>query len=208
MDLLTNLSILIPNHNEEKIEEVKFWCKYFFPSAEIIIENDKNGEGKGCTLRKALSKSTKDKILFLDGDLDIFPLKIYKLIPHLETHDIVIGTKQWTKTKFPRNIISFLSRNLIKVMFCLPVSDTQTGLKLFKRETLQEWKTNGYIFDIEILAKAHKQGYKIKEVPIMNVQTTKHKSIKILGKELWSALNLWFRLSFPLSGMTNTSKNV
>lgn len=197
MDTFSNLSILIPNHNEKRIQETQFWCEVFYPKAEIIIENDPEGKGKGYTLRRALLRSTRGLIVLIDGDMDIFPLKICKLLPYLETHDIVIGSKE-IPSLFPRNLITIFSRKFIKTLFRLPISDTQTGIKLFKRESLSSWQSDGYLFDIEILYKAHKQGFKIKEVPIKNVVISKQKSLSTLWRTLCQAISLSYRLSFRL----------
>ena len=192
MDKFSNLSILIPNHNEKKIQEVKFWCERFFPKAEIIIEQDKEGKGKGITLYRALAKSTKDNVVFLDGDMDIFPLKIMKLLPHLEHSDIVIGTKDCKQ----RKKLSSFAKILIKLLFNMPLTDTQTGIKVFKRHALPEWETDGYLFDVEILYKAHKNGFKITEVPLKNIVVSKKKSLLTLARCACELIYLRFRLLF------------
>ena len=56
-------------------------------------------------------------------------------------------------------------------MFGLPVHDTQTGLKLFKTNVLQEVMPKiiikQFAFDLEILAIACRSGFKIEEAPII-----------------------------------------
>ena len=198
MDILKNLSIIIPNHNEVRVGEVESWCKRLFPSAEIIVENDLQGQGKGYTIRNAVKKSTKSWVAFMDADMDIFPMKLFKLLPHAQTHDIVIAKKETSHLSIPRRILTEGSRLLIKLFFRIPVSDTQTGLKLFKRDTISSWETNGYLFDVEILYKAHIAGRKIKEVPITNVLSTKSKGLKEIFKCLKELNILYVRLSSRL----------
>ena len=59
---------------------------------------------------------------------------------------------------------------MLKMMFHLNTHDTQTGIKLFKKEVIKpivsRMQAEGYAFDIEILAMAAKDGRKICEAPI------------------------------------------
>jgi glycosyltransferase involved in cell wall biosynthesis len=195
MDTQSNLSIIIPNHHEKEVEWVYCFCRYFFPYAEIIIENDPDGRGKGYTIRRGFQKSTKDWIIFIDGDMDIHPRDIKTLLDEKKDSDIVIGKKSFESMRNNRKIISGFSRLIIKTLFNIPVSDTQTGIKLFNRNALKEWKTDGFLFDVEILHNAHKQGFKIKEVQVF-AKSSKNKSLKDLGKTLCELITLWFRLSY------------
>ena len=51
---------------------------------------------------------------------------------------------------------------------------------------------NQFAFDVELLQKAHKRGYKISEVTV-SVNSTKSKSIKDILKCLHDVIILWFR---------------
>ena len=59
---------------------------------------------------------------------------------------------------------------MIKILFGLPVKDTQTGFKLFRYEALKNGISRivvkRYAFDLELLEVLHKMGYKIIECPI------------------------------------------
>lgn len=184
-----NLSILVPNHNEKNIDKFISYMSLLFPSAEIIVYPDYFGRGKGWALRNAFKQSTKDWICMIDGDGDIQPTELKRLIYYRGNNDIIIGTKDLRYMPFTRKIISFFSRLLIKLLFRLPVSDTQTGIKLFKRHTLQTWKTNGFAFDIEILYNAYNKGFKIGEVPVF-CTINRGKSIKIIWQTLKDTLKL------------------
>lgn len=194
MDSRTNLSIIIPNHNEKLIYEVVNWCEFYFPKSQIIVIDDRAGRGKGWALREGFNKSTKDIIVFIDGDMDISPSEIWKLL--VENADIVVGKKILPKN-FMRKMITFFSRKLIKLLFRLPISDTQTGLKMFKRNAISTWQENGFMCDIEILHNAYSRGFSIKEV-FVNATTSKNKSIKQVVQCLLETICLWYRLSFLL----------
>lgn len=186
------LSIIIPNHNEPKLKLVQEAIPYLPFDCEVVIATDHEGEGKGATLREGLKESHGDIIAFIDGDMDIHPRMINRLIAYLEDYDIVVGTKQTKNSPLQRKIITALSRLYIRLLFGLKV-DSQTGIKLFKREALFDWKTNGFACDIEILAKAKKASKTMIEVPI-EATITRHMSLKAIWNTLLESLRIWINL--------------
>ena len=184
------ISIIIPDYNEPNIKLMKAETRRYFPSAEIIIVHDLNGKGKGRAVREGLAQATGDLIAFLDADLDIHPKMINRLLPFLEDYDIVVGMKGIEKGLLKRRFITYLSRAYIRVMFGLKC-DTQTGIKLFKREAIQDWKTDGFAFDIELLMKAKKKGYKMVEVPI-DAKITVGVSLKAILRTFKESLKIWY----------------
>jgi len=158
------MSILIPCRKEPKILKMTELTEKEFPDAQIIVANDRDGRGKGWALREALSQATGDPICFIDGDLDIHPKMIHRLLPFLTDYDIVVGKKQ-VRGFLRRRIMTHLSRLYTRIFFGL-IYDTQTGVKVFHRYAIPEWKCNSYAFDLEILTKAKNSGMTIIEVPI------------------------------------------
>jgi len=190
-----NLSVLIPSKDEPKILKMIEAVERCFPNAQIVICNDRYGMGKGWAVRKALEQATGDYICFIDGDLDIHPSMIHRLIPFLSDYDIVIGKKQ-IRRSIGRRILTKLTRFYLHLFFGLNY-DTQTGIKLFHRYALLDWKTNSFIFDLEILAKARNKGLQIIEVPVeVNDFGSSSKPMKISSilKCLKESFNLWLEL--------------
>jgi glycosyltransferase involved in cell wall biosynthesis len=173
------ISILIPSKNEKRILEVLVEIENYFPTAQTIVCNDRYGYGKGWAVREALQQAQHDVICFLDGDMDIHPRMIWRLLPFLTDYDIVLGRKQISKM-FLRGILTRLSRWYILAMFGLNV-DTQTGIKLFRKEAILPWKSNSFAFDIEILSNARRIGLNMVEVPV-DANVNRNMSLKAIWK--------------------------
>jgi len=132
--------------------------------------------GKGNALRRGFAASRGSHILLLDGDLDLSPTKIsvfFKVMAE-ENAAIVIGSKRHRDSviDYPwhRRLASGVYFALVRLLVGLPITDTQTGMKLFTRAALQ-WSfdrmlVKAFAFDLEILSIAHDKGFKVAEAPI------------------------------------------
>ena len=136
----------------------------------------KNG-GKGAALRAGFDASTGEYVMLLDGDLDINPKQPPFFFEAMAAKgaDIVIGSKRHPKSvvQYPwhRRFVSWVYFTLVRMFVGLPITDTQTGMKLFRREVLGEslgrMLVKTYAFDLELLAIAHQRGAKIAEAPVV-----------------------------------------
>ena len=143
----------------------------------LLVKKNAFNIGKGRALRNALKFVTGDYVVFLDADLDLHPMQIRTLfdIMRLNNADIVIGSKLHVNSvvdyPFKRRLMSYFYYLFVKVLFKLPCHDTQTGLKLFKVEVLRRVfrmiTIKQFAFDLEVLANAHRLGYRIAEAPIV-----------------------------------------
>jgi len=132
--------------------------------------------GKGAAIKAGFNKSKGKFVTFVDADLELHPKQIPLFMDYMKRYDadIVVGSKRHPLSKIYRpmyrKILSFGYYILIKLLFGLPVKDTQAGLKLYKREVLNEIfpriLCKRYAFDLEILVNAHHRGFKLVEAPI------------------------------------------
>ena len=181
------ISILIPSALEDNIVPMLEATEKEFPKAQIIIATDRDRRGKGWAMRQALSQATGEIICFIDGDGDIHPDQLYKLIPRLREYDIVVGKKD-PQGIFSRMVLTIISRWYIWLMFRIPV-DTQTGIKCFHRYALPDWDSDGFEYDIEILAKAKKDGMRMFDIGI-EAKTTRRMEFS----SIWATLMGSFRI--------------
>jgi glycosyltransferase involved in cell wall biosynthesis len=192
------LSILIPCRNEENIYLFVDELEAKFPHAhEIIVARDREGKGKGWALREAFMESKGEAICFIDGDGEIPVRMLNRLLPFLEDFDVIAGSKRITKSPLRRKVMTRVTRWWFKLLFGVKC-DTQTGIKLFKREALDSldfWASNGWIFDVEIIARLQEKGFKIVEVPI-ECEIKRQLAITTIWRIFCESLWLKCRLSF------------
>ncbi|MDA3923077.1 MAG: glycosyltransferase [Kiritimatiellae bacterium] len=133
--------------------------------------------GKGNALKRGFEASHGSHILLLDGDLDLSPQRISTFFDIMDNKkaSIVIGSKRHPQSTidYPwhRRLSSAIYYSIVYILVGLPVSDTQTGMKLFRREALQ-WSfarmlVKAFAFDLEVLSIAHSKGYTVAEAPIL-----------------------------------------
>lgn len=144
---------------------------------DIIVRRNKENYGKGRALKVGFRHASGDYVVFLDADMELHPAQLSTFfdIMALDEVDAVIGSKRHPNSRLnyslQRKLISNIYFFMIKLLFGLPIRDTQTGLKLFKYKVLKEVfprilvKQFGY--DLEILVNTHRLGFKIAEAPIV-----------------------------------------
>jgi glycosyltransferase involved in cell wall biosynthesis len=147
-----------------------------WPECVRIVRCRRN-EGKGNALICGTAYSKGAYVAFLDADMDLHPeqLENFFAIMNSRGADVVIGSKfhPQSKVEYPRlrRIYSFFYFMLVRSLFGLPVRDTQTGIKLFKREVLEQVLprvlVKRFAFDLELLANVHHFGYRIAEAPVV-----------------------------------------
>lgn len=134
-------------------------------------------QGKGFALYYGFKQSQGDIVMFADADLDLPSTNIPILLDIFKKtkSDIVIGSKRHpdSNVHYPliRKILSKNYQILVKTLFSMNLTDTQVGLKVFRREVLTEvfphLVVKNFAFDLELLVVANKLGFtKIKEAPI------------------------------------------
>ncbi|WP_027345787.1 glycosyltransferase [Hamadaea tsunoensis] len=136
------------------------------------ISLSRNG-GKGSALRTGLREGRGRYIGFIDADGDLDPLhwQTFLELIRLYRPDMVIGSKRHPLSEVDayrgvaRRLCSAGYQGLVRVLFPhLPVSDTQVGIKVFRRELLAEvlprTVERGFVFDLELLVAARRGGYR------------------------------------------------
>jgi glycosyltransferase involved in cell wall biosynthesis len=180
--------------------------------AASVFENvkcaqNKENYGKGRALKKGFRYAKGGLVVFLDSDMDLHPAQLQTFIDimRLDEADVVIGSKRHPNSKldYPwhRRVVSAVYFFFVKIIFGLPLNDTQTGLKLFRREVLErvfpKMLVKKFAYDLELLVLAHRFGYKIVEAPV--IIKWQRSSWRVVGlrpiRDTWlDTMAVWYRM--------------
>jgi glycosyltransferase involved in cell wall biosynthesis/O-antigen/teichoic acid export membrane protein len=133
--------------------------------------------GKGHALRVGLTEARGRYVAFVDADGDIAPETIRPFLALMKLYepDVVLGSKRHplSEVYYPpsRRMLSWAYHKVTRLLFRVNVRDTQTGMKLIRREVLAavlpRLLEKRYAFDLEFLVVARSLGYKrVFEAPV------------------------------------------
>ena len=145
------------------------------------------GGGKGAALRGAIPGLVRDEpgldgVLFMDADnaTDLSELAAFRLG---DAPAVWIGSRYlpgsqvtWLRGRpsFPRRVLSRGMRAAARSLLGLRERDTQCGFKLvpaaWADQLFSALRTEGWTFDAELLARAHRAGLAVREVPVRWVE--------------------------------------
>ena len=132
--------------------------------------------GKGATLRDGLLAAAGGRRFLCDADLSMPPAQIARFLAVLPSQcDIAIGSREGPGAvrigePLHRHLVGRVFNTLVRAMVLPGIQDTQCGFKLFTAEAaaavLPLTDIDGWGFDVEVLACARAQGWRVREVPI------------------------------------------
>lgn len=150
-----------------------------------------------------------DYIFEMDADFSHDPKEIKNFLTTIKDYDLVIGSryiKGVNVINWPmqRLLLSYFANIYTRIITGLPVKDSTGGFKCFRRKVLEsikldEIKSNGYAFQIEMNYKAYKKGFKLKEIPIIfndRFAGQSKMSNKIVREAIFMVWKLRFRSLF------------
>ncbi len=162
--------------------------------------------GKGFALALGVAQSTGPLVTFIDADMELDPANIRVFMDLMQQSgcDAVIGSKRHplSKVSYPafRRFQSAVYQLFVRVLFKLDVRDTQTGLKLFRREVLEQavplLAIKRFAFDLELLVVARFLGFrKVCEAPIrLDYQFESTVNLASAGRVVWDTAAIFYRL--------------
>jgi glycosyltransferase involved in cell wall biosynthesis len=168
-----------------------------------------SNQGKGAAVFLGCQHATGDLIAFLDADLELHPSQLLSFIHVMRQTkaSVVIGCKshpdsQLTYPRF-RQATSVVYSALVQFLFGLDLHDTQTGIKLFRAETLRciipRLRARRFAFDLELLVAASRYGYKIAQSPVVVSFQREHGgriNLLAIARMFLDTLQIFYQASF------------
>ena len=187
------MTVFYPCYNEEaNVERTTLaalkTCQRLFEDFEIIIvddgSRDRTGEiadqlaasyprvravhnrpnrGYGGALARGFREATKDYVFYTDGDGQFDFEEMEKILPMLESFDIVSCYRINRQDPWKRKLNAKLWGALVNFLFDIRLCDIDCAFKIYPRRFIEqiEMRSTGALIDTEMLAKARRLGYSI-----------------------------------------------
>ena len=174
------------------------------PQIHVLHRAEKDGLGRAYCAGFAWALERDYQFTFeMDGDLSHNPDDVPKFLEAARSADLVLGSRYCNGIRvinwpLPRLMLSKGAAKYVRIITGMPFSDPTGGYKCFRRTALrtidlQNVRSNGYSFQIELTHKLWRQGMRIVEVPIIFTERFQGRS-KMSGKIVREAFVMVWRL--------------
>ena len=165
----------------------------------VLHRDAKQGLGKAYIAGFKWAIERKFDFIFeMDADFSHGPEYLKDFLREIRDHDLVIGSRYISGVNvinwpMPRLLLSYYANVYTRIIAGVPLRDATGGFKCFRRAVLEaidldEVRSTGYSFQIEMSMRALKKGFRIKEIPIIfvdRVAGTSKMSKKIMREAIW-----------------------
>lgn len=169
---------------------------------DLVLRSEK--AGRGAAVIAAFKKGLLDPrgyaaFVEMDADFSHHPKELPKLLDKLKLGecDMVVGsryvegggTSDWGTW---RPILSWLANKYVAAVAGVPIRDTTSGYRAYRREVLEETefdriKIRGYVVHGEMAYQAWVHGFRLGEVPI-HFKNRAREASKLSSEEIYMAL--------------------
>lgn len=173
--LKSYILFIVINNTQDKTEEVvREYAKKNKRVSYIVLKKG----GKGYAIIegfKFLLEENYNYMGFVDADGATPPEAFYDLLKNSANCDGAIASRWLPNSiiKTPQTLLRKITSRgfnfLVRVMFLMPYADTQCGAKIFSKKVIKsiinKVGITRWAFDVDLLYRIKRQGFKIKEVP-------------------------------------------
>ena len=169
---LGDFEVIIVDESTDSTPEIA--AQLSSQNTEVVHVQNIKRLGKGGAIEKGIQKTRGEKIIFIDADLETGLDEFAQMFRALDSHDIVIGSRfhpdSVVKRPAYRKLLSKCLGLILRILFGIPLIDTQCGFKGFRRDVILEIlptvDEKGWFWDVQLLYYARKLGYCIHTIPV------------------------------------------
>jgi len=149
-----------------------------YPSVHVIHRPRKEGLGRAYIqgFQAALSQGA-DVIFEMDADFSHDPQYLQEFLIAMDNADLIIGSRYLNGVRvegwrFRRLLLSKLANIYVSYIMVKPVWDFTSGFRCYRRNVLEKLnldqvRSDGYAFQIEMTHLTFKHGFRVREIPIL-----------------------------------------
>jgi dolichol-phosphate mannosyltransferase len=199
--------LVVDDHSPDSTGDIIKGMTGKIPNLFLLEREGKQGLGTAYVAGFKFALQNGYRYIFeMDADYSHDPKEIPNFLEAIKDADVVIGSrycKGVNVVNWPlsRLVLSLFANKYTRIITGLPLHDSTGGYKCFRREVLQainldEIRSGGYSFQIEMNFKAWKKGFRLKEIPIIFIDRTigqSKMSKRILREAVWMVWKLKIR---------------
>lgn len=162
--------------------------------------------GRGAALKNAFMQSSGEVLVYMDLDLatDMKHLKALVDGVDSEGYDFAIGSRMLDQSRVKRSrtrhLFSKTYNFMVRAVLGSNLQDHQCGFKAFRRESLvqllDQVDAEHWFWDTEILVRAQRRDFRIKEIPV-SWKGGRETKVRLFMDSLnmgWQIFSLWWHL--------------
>lgn len=190
--------IFVDDHSRDStLDQIKS-CSERFHFVRSVIQNGQRG--KGAAIRSGFQKSRCEILVMMDGDQQYSPRDIPSVLEPIlaGSADLVVGRGSNHNSSIHRRLFSKLFAMTFACIFGLPLSSPDEGLKAIVKAKFDKLEiiANDFDFDVELLVKAKRRLFRLKEVQVERYERLNGKSkvhvIPTATRICFRMVRLWF----------------
>jgi glycosyltransferase involved in cell wall biosynthesis len=155
--------------------------------------------GRGGTVTDGIRVARGRYVGFIDIDLEVHARYLLHCLLALEAGaDVATALRiyRFHWRSLDRYVLSRGYRWLVARLVAVPLADTETGFKLFRRDrilpVLDRCEDRGWFWDTEVMVRAHYAGLRIQEIPVLFLRRfDKQSSVRPIHDAVEYLRKLW-----------------
>jgi dolichol-phosphate mannosyltransferase len=194
--------IIVDDNSPDGTGEIADRLSEKYNSVYVIHRPVKQGLGRAyiAGFKAALAQGA-DIIFEMDSDFSHDPVYLKDFLSAIKTNDLVIGSRYLNGVRvegwrFRRLILSKIANIYVSYIMVKPVWDFTAGFRCYRRNVLEslkldQIKSDGYAFQIEMTYLTFKHGFRVCEIPILfkeRAQGYSKISRKVVREAFWITL--------------------
>jgi glycosyltransferase involved in cell wall biosynthesis len=164
--------IFVDDASRDRTREVLQAILAAHPCLDLRVLLHETNRGRGTTVTDGFRAARGEVAGYLDVDIEVHPRYVPSLVRAIEGGADVATVRRIYAFQVRVLDRYFMSRGysfLVRRLLDLPFHDTETGYKFFRRQKvlplLDEIEDGGWFWDTEFMARAHRLGLRVAEIP-------------------------------------------
>ena len=195
----TSEVIFVDDRSRDRTREIIARIVAENPGRTLRVIHHERNLGRGATVTDGIRAASGTYVGFIDIDLEVHARYIPSCVAALQKGtDVATALRvyKFNWRSLDRYVLSTGYRWLMKRATGVPLQDTETGFKFFRRDrilpVLDQTTDPGWFWDTEIMVRAHYAGLRIVEIPTLFIRRfDKASSVRAFGDTVDYLKKLW-----------------